>query len=192
MERKINPDLIKNAQKYKEWVPIELREQMYEELGRYDIPPYPPPNALIFIIASMARKPGQSLRKAQTEWVWRIFCDLNLDNEDKLTTIFEPRFGLKMEIYLKNGKKRFRPEFYKEGPKIWARWNSGWNGGMWESLSAFFLQNKNKITYDSFIEMERKTGSPYGQALKNIIFSEGASSIKFINWMWENPLEVKE
>jgi len=63
---------------------------------------------------------------------------------------------------------------------------------MWESLSAFFLQNKNKITYDSFIEMERKTGSPYGQALKNIIFSEGASSIKFINWMWGNPLEVKE
>ena len=190
MERKINPDLIKNAQKYKEWMPIKLREHMYEEIGRYDIPSYPPPNALTFIIASMARKPGD-WTSLQTEWVWRIFCDLNLDNEDKLTTIFEPIFGLKQERYLKNGEWRFRPEFYKEGPKIWARWNSGWNGGMWESLSAFFLQNKNKITYDSFIEMERKTGSPYGHALTNIIFSEGASGIQFINWMWENPLEVK-
>lgn len=184
MERKINPDLIRNAQKYKEWMPIELREHMYEEIGRYDILSSPPPDALTFIIASMARKAGQRLRGAQTEWVWRILCDLNLDNEDKLTTIFEPRYFSKRE--------RFIPKFYKEGPKIWGRWNSGWNGGMWESLSAFFLQNKNKITYDSFIEMERKTGSPYGHALTNIIFSEGASGIKFINWMRENPFEVKQ
>ena len=98
----------------------------------------------------------------------RILDDLNLDTED----IFK--------------------DISFSDIKFWDRWNNGWNGGMWMPVVNLFDEGGYETTYDSFIEMEKSFINSYGTTLKNIIFSEGKGDIKFINWLGENPLEVKQ
>lgn len=202
MEREINPDLIKNVQKYIDWMPQGLKLEISFELTPFVIDDmrgakYEPASiaeSLAFIIAAMSRSPTQSGYREQTEWVRRIIEDLRITQELMDSPAGES-LGNNISHFI-TGKKRWNQGYC-----------SGWNGEMWGPLLSLFQGIKPfstrsppikpsllawPTTESDFLEMEKSGGVNYGIALREIIFSEGQRKVNFINWMWENPFEVKQ
>jgi len=183
LNREINPDLIKNVQKYIDWMPMGLNLEVVREIINKDIDVdfdidsigAPISQKVAFIMAAISRSPTNSSPKDQTEWVKSIINDLRI-------TPIEPDSSVhRWDIahFLTNDKEEQRD------------WNNGycggWNGNMWDGL----LDAVEMNNLDEFIRREKKRGIDYGVAWKEIIFSERQSNFNFLNWKG-GPFEVKQ
>lgn len=165
MVRKINRDLINNVQKYLIWMPPSLREEIFnsfeEEMMSWksQVKEYP----FEFLIGSISRTPESSSVIEQSDWIWRIIEDLNLDKSE----VLDMKTPNSSDI-------------------IWSDNNYGWNATMWPQLcSQVKTMEKAKYVYLDF----RQT---YGKAVTNLLFSQGKHKVYFINWIDVNPLEAKQ
>ena len=177
LNREINPDLIKNVQKYLDWMPNDLKLEVVREIIKKDIEVdidsigAPISQKVAFIMAAISRSPTNSSPKDQTEWVKSIINDLRI-------TPIEPDSRVqKWDIahFLKNDKHDWKDGYCR-----------GWNGNMWDGL----LDAVEMNNLGDFFKWEKKRGLNYGVALPELIFSERQSNFNFLNWK-ENPFEIK-
>ena len=191
LKREINPDLIKNVQKYIDWMPDGLAHEVSYEIikdnysatqalgGKFE--PRNLYESLAFVIAAMARRPTNSSPTDQTEWVKNIINDLRITSQEPHSplTVKKQRQDLNIAEFLVN--------------HTWSQWNAGycrgWNGKMWDSLLDGVGRNMSSGV--DFFKRAEKRGLDYGVALPEIIFSERQSNFNFLNWV-KNPLKVKQ
>ncbi len=185
LSRGINPDLIKNVQKYLDWMPNDLKLEVIREIINKDIEVdidsigAPISQKVAFIMAAMSRSPTKGSPKDQTEWVKSIINDLGI-------TPIEPDSRVqKWDIahFLKNDKHDWKDGYCR-----------GWNGNMWNGLlDAVERDNifSSMFVLDDFIRRKKKSGIDYGVAWREIIFSERQSNFNFLNWNGD-PFEVKQ
>ena len=172
LSREINPDLIKNVQKYIDWMPNELAHEVSYEIIRDNYSTdflgqkFEPKNlseSLAFVIAAMARNPTKSSPIDQTEWVKSIINDLRITPVES-----DPRVkDWDIAEFLGDDKYNWNDGYAR-----------GWNGEMWTSLLDGLVLNEG---VDLF-KREKKRGLNYGMAVPEIIFSERQSNFNFLNW----------
>jgi hypothetical protein len=170
---KINPDVIKNVQKYIDWMPEQLNYEISSEIQGTPSAGWNPQNlqeSLAYLIAALSRKPTTSSRAQQTEWVRGIIKDLRITPEAP-----QKNTWVNLSDFISSDKS-------------WSEYNRGWNGGMWASL----LSAISEYEESDFLDMEQRRRMAYGKTLRELIFSERLSNFNFINWVNENPLEVKQ
>ncbi len=176
VSREINPDLIKNVQKYIDWMPKRLAHEVSKEIIRDnystallglkfddDRCKTNLSGKLAYLIAAMARNPTKSSPIDQTEWVKSIINDLRITPVES-----DPRVkNWDIAEFLGNDKYNWNDGYAR-----------GWNGEMWTSLLDGLVLNEG---VDLF-KREKKRGLNYGVALPEIIFSERQSNFNFLNW----------
>ncbi len=179
LNREINPDLIRNVQKYIDWMPDGLVDEVSYEIihDNYSTDllgqKFEPRNlyeSLAFVIAAMARNAASSSPTDQTEWVKNIINDLRITSQEPHSPLTVKKPNLHWGI----------AEFL--GNHTWSNWNEGycrgWNGEMWDSL----LDGLGRNEVVDYFKREKEKGIDYGVALQEIIFSERLSNFNFLNW----------
>ena len=176
LNREINPDLIKNVQKYIDWMPDKLAHEVSYEIIRDNYTPdllgqkfdddrwnTSLSGKLAYLIAGMARNPMKSSPIDQTEWVKSIINDLRITPVES-----DPRVkNWDIAEFLGNDEDNWNDGYSK-----------GWNGEMWKGLLSGLVLNEGVDLFNR----EKKRGINYGVALPEIIFSERQSNFNFLNW----------